>query len=61
MKRFRVRFINEDAITQPATKPADVSFDETQQQIENTEEEKQENIDLTDKLDKNKVSLTMIK
>lgn len=43
MKRFRVRFIKEDAITQPATKPADVSFDETQQQIENTEEEKQEN------------------
>lgn len=43
MKRFRVRFINEAAITQPATKPADVSFDETQQQIENTEEEKQEN------------------
>ena len=28
---------------QDATKPADVSFDETQQQIENTEEEKQEN------------------
>lgn len=43
MKRFRVRFINEDAIMQDATKPADVSFDETQQQIENTEEEKQEN------------------
>jgi hypothetical protein len=31
MKRFRVRFINEDAIMQDATKPADVSFDETQQ------------------------------
>lgn len=43
MKRFRVRFINEVAITQPATKPADVSFDETQEQIENTEEQKQEN------------------
>lgn len=43
MKRFRVRFINEDAIMQDATKPADVSFDETQEQIENTEEEKQEN------------------
>lgn len=43
MKRFRVRFINEEAIVQDATKPADVSFDETQQQIENTEEEKQEN------------------
>lgn len=28
---------------QDATKPADVSFDETQQQIENTDEEKQEN------------------
>ena len=28
---------------QNATKPADVSFDETQQQIENTDEEKQEN------------------
>lgn len=43
MKRFRVRFINEEAIVQDATKPADVSFDETQEQIENTEEEKQEN------------------
>ena len=43
MKRFRVRFIKEGAITQPATKPADISFDETQQQIENTDEEKQEN------------------
>ena len=43
MKRFRVRFINEEAIVQDATKPADVSFAETQQQIENTEEEKQEN------------------
>ena len=31
MKRFRVRFIKESAITQPATKPADISFDETQQ------------------------------
>ena len=43
MKRFRVRFIKEGAIMQDATKPADVSFDETQQQIENTDEEKQEN------------------
>lgn len=31
MKSFRVRFIKEEAIVQPATKPADVSFDETQQ------------------------------
>ena len=43
MKHFRVRFINEGAIMQDATKPADVSFNETQEQIENTEEEKQEN------------------
>ena len=43
MKRFRVRFIKEASIMQDATKPADISFDETQQQIENTDEEKQEN------------------
>lgn len=43
MKRFRIRFIKEASIMQDATKPADISFDETQQQIENTDEEKQEN------------------
>jgi hypothetical protein len=31
MKRFRIRFIKEASIMQDATKPADVSFDETQE------------------------------
>lgn len=40
MKRFKINFINEEALTQAIVKPADVSYNETQ---ENSEEQNQEN------------------
>ena len=36
MKLFNIKFIKEEAITQSATKPADVSFTETQEQNDET-------------------------
>lgn len=47
MKRFKIRFINEDSLMQSAIKPGNVSYDETQetqqQEIEISDEQKQEN------------------
>ena len=44
MKRFNIRFIKEEAITQSVVKPSDVSYEETQQQeVELSDNEKQEN------------------
>ena len=36
MKLFNIKFIKEEAITQSVTKPADVSFTETQEQNDET-------------------------
>lgn len=41
MKRFKIRFIKEEAITQDATKPADVSFAETQSQSSDNAQQEQ--------------------
>lgn len=41
MKRFNIRFINEEVLTQSIVKPSDESFDETQ--VQNTDEQNQEN------------------
>lgn len=43
MKRFNVKFIKEDSLMQSAIKPGNESYDETQQEIENSDEQNQEN------------------
>ena len=47
MKRFKIRFINEDSLMQSAIKPGNISYDETQeiqqQEVEIPDEQKQEN------------------